>query len=109
VSELQQRWRFPPTFALWVVRRGLLIWLLVRAVTTTLGAIMSNGDVSAQLPGTVRSQVLTLLLVVGLSLLESRRRNELLLFANAGVSPWRVALATGLMPFCFELGLRVVA
>lgn len=100
----------PPTFARWVILRAVGTWIGGRALLTALAlALDGRGGLAAQLPGTLRSREILLVVVVGITLLGMARRNELLLFANLGVRR-RTIVATALAgPLALELALGWLA
>lgn len=77
--------------AMALLRRGLVLWLLVRAMLVVVG--LGGGGTTA-IAGLSPLATIALIVTVGaLGVLESRRLNEHRFFANLGVSP----LTTGLL------------
>jgi len=73
--------------AMVLVRRGITLWALTRAMLLAVG--LSIGAPSHMSP---LAAVLLVFAVGGLGVLESRRLNEHRFFANLGVSPTTAAL-----------------
>jgi hypothetical protein len=99
--------RFPArrlTFAL--VRRGLLFWILARAMLLVVGIATSGAATAHRL--TPHAAIALVLIVGTLGLLESRRLNEHRFFANLGVSPVATGLLVMLPALIAEIALALV-
>lgn len=99
----------PPIYVRWLWGRALGVWLTLRAmllvVYAGLGLAGATLHTAALAQSAFRIHLLVVGLATGLTLLETRRRHELLLFANAGV-PLAVVVGTiALVPGLAELAL----
>jgi hypothetical protein len=78
------RWLPHRTFIVGLVKRALFLWVGIKAIVTLF--LASTGG-----KATVRTAIVIVLLVGFLSLLDARRRNEHIFWANLGVAPWTLA------------------
>lgn len=92
-------------FTIALLQRALYLWLGTRLLVALVGGggVAERGLVSL----TPRATGLVVLLVVFLSLLETRRRNEHLLLANFGVSEASLAGVSVLPALVAEIAIRV--
>jgi hypothetical protein len=88
-----------------LLRRGLLFWVLARAMLLVVG-LAGAGDGAARL--TPLATLVLILLIGALGVLESRRLNEHRFFANLGVSPVAVGLLILLPALLGEIAIGVV-
>ena len=83
--------------------RAAVLWVSVRVVLGV--AVWLRGGMSApfSLRVSLPAACWVVLIIAGLNLLESRRRNEDLLLANLGTPAWALFLLSGLPPALAEL------
>lgn len=90
--------------AIGLLRRGVILWLLARAMVVSVSAAFS-GQVSVRLlPPTACALALG---VGALGFLDARRRNEHRFLANLGISPIVIALICTIPPLVGELAIGV--
>ncbi len=89
----------PGVFLIPLLLRGLFVWLLLRAGFSFLAWLISGAEEPIVVPlsglfGPVpwQAALWLVLVVTAAGMLELRRRNEHLLFANFGVRQWVLAL-----------------
>jgi len=99
--------RFPARpLTLALLRRGLLFWVLARAMLLVVGIATSGAATAHRLSPLTAT---TLVLIVGtLGVLESRRLNEHRFFANLGVSPVAAGLLVMLPAILGEVVIGIV-
>lgn len=98
--------RFPARqLTLALVRRGLGLWVLARAMLLVVGITSTSGGSPQMSP----LAALMLVALVGLlGVLESRRMNEHRFFANLGVSPVTAGLLVMLPAVVGEVVIGIV-
>ena len=80
-------------FTVALLRRALFLWVGIKAFF-----VAAAGNESS-----ARTAFLTVLLVGFLGLLDSRRRNEHIFWANLGVAPWMLAALSSIPAMAGEL------
>ena len=117
-------WLPPTLMTRALLLRGLVIWLGMKLVVTSGGvavgqALIATGAVAPPPPSAgpawmralqlAPSAALLLIAIVGwLTLVDVRRRNELLFLANLGVGPSSIVGLGALPAVVFELWIRVL-
>jgi hypothetical protein len=85
--------------------RGALLWVVTR-LTVTIFLVLA-GSAAIKLSAIVFAEVI--FLIVALGWIETRRRRELTLLGNLGVSPLLLTILYGVPALSGELALRIGA
>jgi len=96
--------RFPPSLTRHLLRRGLLLWLSLRASVALIYLFAGGSPMTTGVSVTMWIAVLT----VSIGFVESRRHGEQVLFANLGVARRTHALLLAGPIVVGEILLRLV-
>jgi len=99
---------FPPApFRGMLLRRAAVLWLLGRLCILMFGA--GTREFADVIRLTLPASALLIGLVTGLSMLDARRRHELVLLANLGIARRWIVMTALLPPALLEAATRVFA
>lgn len=87
------------------LRRGALLWLLVRAAVTGLASALpdASGTASPAWALSLPAALLVVLLVGALAQIDARVMREPLFHANLGVPTWSPAVTAAVVALLFEV------